>query len=73
MSVKICRFEANAHAYIFGYTGANDVTARDLQRQDGQWTQAKSFDTFCPLGPYIVTGRPPANIKVKSDVNGELR
>nr|WP_228021434.1 fumarylacetoacetate hydrolase family protein [Romeria gracilis] len=46
--------EAEAQAKIWGYTIANDVTARDLQRQDGQWTRAKGFDTFCPLGPWIV-------------------
>jgi len=45
---------AQAQAKIWGYTIANDVTARDLQRQDGQWTRAKGFDTFCPLGPWIV-------------------
>ncbi|MBW4422705.1 MAG: fumarylacetoacetate hydrolase family protein [Myxacorys californica WJT36-NPBG1] len=43
-----------AHSKIWGYTIANDVTARDLQRQDGQWTRAKGFDTFCPLGPWVV-------------------
>lgn len=43
-----------AHEYIWGYTVANDVTARDLQKRDGQWTRAKGFDTFCPLGPWIV-------------------
>ncbi|NJL87479.1 MAG: fumarylacetoacetate hydrolase family protein [Leptolyngbyaceae cyanobacterium SM1_1_3] len=48
-----CSLEA-AQSKIWGYTIANDVTARDLQRQDGQWTRAKSFDTFCPLGPWIV-------------------
>jgi 2-keto-4-pentenoate hydratase/2-oxohepta-3-ene-1,7-dioic acid hydratase in catechol pathway len=45
---------------IFGYTCADDVTARDLQRRDGQWWRAKGFDTFCPLGPYLVTGLDPA-------------
>jgi len=45
---------AEASRYIFGYTCANDVTARDLQQKDGQWTRAKSFDTFLPIGPYIV-------------------
>jgi len=46
---------------IFGYTVANDVTARDLQRSDGQWTRAKGFDTFCPLGPWIVTDVDPSD------------
>ena len=45
---------ADAEAYILGYTPVNDVTARDLQRKDGQWTRGKGFDTFCPVGPYIV-------------------
>src|SRR5580700_6591406 len=45
---------ADAQAYILGYTPVNDVTARDLQRKDGQWTRGKGFDTFCPVGPYIV-------------------
>jgi 2-keto-4-pentenoate hydratase/2-oxohepta-3-ene-1,7-dioic acid hydratase in catechol pathway len=49
-----------AQAKIWGYTVANDVTARDLQRQDGQWTRAKGFDTFCPLGPWIVREVSPA-------------
>ncbi len=62
-----------AAEYIFGYTAANDVTARDLQQKDGQWTRAKSFDTFCPLGPYIVAGPPPEQIKVALYLNGEQR
>ncbi len=48
-----------AHEVILGYTCANDVTARDLQRTDGQWGRAKGFDTFCPLGPWIVTDARP--------------
>ncbi|RJX21080.1 MAG: FAA hydrolase family protein [Desulforudis sp.] len=55
------------------YRGANDVTARNLQRQDGQWTRSKTFDTFCSFGPYIVTGRPPADIKVELYVNRHIR
>src|SRR5688572_24944636 len=47
---------ASAQQAIFGYTCANDVTARDLQRTDGQWTRAKGFDSFCPIGPWITTG-----------------
>ena len=53
-----------AGEYVFGYTCANDVTARDLQRKDGQWTRAKSFDTFLPLGPYIVTDLDPVTFQL---------
>ena len=59
--------------YVLGYTCANDVTARDLQRQDSQWTRAKGFDTFCPLGPWIVTGLDPNDLAVESRVNGQVR
>jgi 2-keto-4-pentenoate hydratase/2-oxohepta-3-ene-1,7-dioic acid hydratase in catechol pathway len=62
-----------AERYILGYTCANDVTARDLQRHDGQWTRSKSFDTFCPLGPWIVVGLDASDLGVRSYVNGELR
>jgi 2-keto-4-pentenoate hydratase/2-oxohepta-3-ene-1,7-dioic acid hydratase in catechol pathway len=58
---------------IFGYTCANDVTARDLQARDGQWTRAKGFDTFCPLGPWIETGVDPADLELSTSVNGEVR
>ena len=58
---------------ILGYTCANDVTARDLQFSDGQWTRGKGFDTFCPLGPYIVTDLDPRAVDVISRVNGEVR
>jgi 2-keto-4-pentenoate hydratase/2-oxohepta-3-ene-1,7-dioic acid hydratase in catechol pathway len=51
--------EEDASSAIFGYTLANDVTARDLQKKDGQWTRGKSFDSFCPVGPYLVTDLPP--------------
>jgi 2-keto-4-pentenoate hydratase/2-oxohepta-3-ene-1,7-dioic acid hydratase in catechol pathway len=60
-------------AYVFGYTCVNDVTARDLQRKDVQFTRAKSFDTFCPVGPWIVTGLDPTNITVTTRVNGEVK
>ena len=64
----------DASQYIFGYTAANDVTARDLQRQDGQWTRAKGFDTFCPLGPGIETELDPLEkLSVVCRVNGEVR
>jgi 2-keto-4-pentenoate hydratase/2-oxohepta-3-ene-1,7-dioic acid hydratase in catechol pathway len=64
----------NASQYILGYTAANDVTARDLQRKDGQWTRAKGFDTFCPLGPAIETELDPLErLAVICRVNGEVR
>jgi 2-keto-4-pentenoate hydratase/2-oxohepta-3-ene-1,7-dioic acid hydratase in catechol pathway len=58
---------------IFGYTCANDVTARDLQAKDGQWDRAKGFDTFCPLGPWIETDADPADLELTTVVNGEIR
>jgi 2-keto-4-pentenoate hydratase/2-oxohepta-3-ene-1,7-dioic acid hydratase in catechol pathway len=58
---------------IFGYTVANDVTARDLQRADGQWTRGKGFDTFAPVGPWIETDFDPANKAVRCFVNDEVR
>jgi len=58
---------------VFGYTCANDVTARDLQATDGQWGRAKGFDTFCPLGPWIDTDADPADLAVRCTVNGEVR
>ena len=62
-----------AHEYVFGYTIGNDVTARDLQRSDGQWARAKGFDTFCPLGPAIETDFDPAgDARVVTRVNGEV-
>jgi 2-keto-4-pentenoate hydratase/2-oxohepta-3-ene-1,7-dioic acid hydratase in catechol pathway len=60
----------DAPRHIAGYTCANDVTARDLQREDGQWTRAKSFDTFCPLGPRIVSNVDPTNLGICTRVNG---
>jgi 2-keto-4-pentenoate hydratase/2-oxohepta-3-ene-1,7-dioic acid hydratase in catechol pathway len=59
--------------YIYGYTVGNDVTARDLQRKDGQWTRSKGFDTFCPLGPWIETEFNPVDAMITCHVNGELR
>lgn len=61
-----------AHEHIFGYTVANDVTARDLQQKDGQWARAKGFDTFCPLGPVIETELDPEAF-LRTRVNGELK
>lgn len=63
--------QANQH--ILGYTIANDVTARDLQRRDGQWTRGKGFDTFCPLGPWIETEIDPVDVLITTRVNTELR
>jgi 2-keto-4-pentenoate hydratase/2-oxohepta-3-ene-1,7-dioic acid hydratase in catechol pathway len=60
-------------SYVLGYTCVNDVTARDLQRKDVQFTRAKSFDTFCPVGPYVVTGLDPADLRVETRVNGDVR
>ncbi len=59
--------------YILGFTCLNDVTARDLQKQDGQWTRAKGFDTFCPLGPVIETVLDPAATRIETYVNGQRR
>jgi len=64
---------ADALASVFGYTCGNDVTARDLQRADGQWTRAKGFDSFCPLGPWITTGVDVSDVEVRCEVNEEVR
>ena len=58
---------------FFGYTIGNDVTARDLQKTDGQWTRAKGFDTFCSFGPWIDTEFDPADAVVTCRVNGQMR
>jgi 2-keto-4-pentenoate hydratase/2-oxohepta-3-ene-1,7-dioic acid hydratase in catechol pathway len=63
----------DAGGFILGYTAANDVSARDLQRRDGQWVRAKGFDTFCPLGPAIETELDPAGLSISCKVNGEIR
>ena len=62
-----------ANDVIFGYTMANDVTSRELQKRDGQWTRAKGFDTFCPLGPWIETDFVPGNQRITTTVNGEIK
>ena len=64
---------ADALSYVLGYTIGNDVTARDLQRKDGQWSRAKGFDTFCPLGPVIETDFDPASATIETRVNGDVR
>ncbi len=70
---RICRDVSaeDASKVIFGYTIANDVTARDLQAKDGQWARAKGFDTFCPLGPWIETDLDPSNLQVSTALNDE--
>ena len=72
---RLCRDVPKERAYdvIFGYTCANDVTARDLQLKDGQWTRAKGFDTFCPLGPWMETATDPSDLGITTRVNGEVR
>lgn len=63
----------DAYKYIFGATCLNDVTARDLQKKDGQWTRAKSFDTFAPFGPFIVTDVDYNNVGIELVLNGEVK
>lgn len=65
--------EANAMASVLGYTCGNDVTARDLQKKDVQFTRAKGFDSFCPIGPWIDTEFDPSDAEVRCEVDGELR
>jgi len=77
LAVVIGRIAKNVPAeraldYVFGYTVANDVTARDLQRSDGQWARAKGFDTFCPLGPVIETDFDPASATITTRLNGTV-
>jgi len=64
---------AQAPDVILGYTCLNDVTARDLQQKDKQWTRAKSFDTFAPIGPWIATDLDPSNLKIEGILNGETK
>ena len=63
----------DAGEYIMGFTCLNDVTARDLQKRDGQWTRAKSFDTFCPVGPFIASGIDPDSLDIRLSLNGETK
>ena len=58
---------------VLGYTVGNDVTARDLQRSDGQWTRAKGFDSFCPLGPWIETDLDPADVGIRTELDGQVK
>lgn len=71
---RLCKdVEASeALSAVFGYTVANDVTARDLQRTDGQWARAKGFDTFCPLGPWIETDLDPAGQRIVTMLDGDI-
>jgi 2-keto-4-pentenoate hydratase/2-oxohepta-3-ene-1,7-dioic acid hydratase in catechol pathway len=62
-----------AQGYVYGYTVGNDVTARDLQKSDGQWTRAKGFDTFCPFGPWIDTEFDPSDAVITCRVSGQPR
>jgi len=79
LGVVIGRLARKIHAnedplsYVFGYTCVNDVTARDLQRKDVQFTRGKSFDTFCPVGPWIETDLDPTTATVQTRLNGELK
>jgi len=64
--------EKDALSYVLGYTAANDVTERDMQKRDGQWTRAKSFDTFCPLGAFLETDLDPEDVEVVGRRNGVI-
>lgn len=72
---RVCRniTPEQAEQYIFGYTAANDVTARDVQRTDKTWTRGKGFDSSCPLGPWIVTDLDVDDLAIRARVDGELR
>ncbi|HET9838531.1 MAG TPA: fumarylacetoacetate hydrolase family protein [Candidatus Angelobacter sp.] len=74
---KLCRGLRpgdDVRPYILGYTCANDVTARDLQKKDGQWTRAKGFDTFCPFGPVVTDEIDPwKGVRVETRVNGQVK
>lgn len=65
--------EEDAQEFILGYTCLNDVTARDIQKRDGQWARAKSFNTFCPVGPVIETDIDPHRLDISSRLNGETK
>jgi 2-keto-4-pentenoate hydratase/2-oxohepta-3-ene-1,7-dioic acid hydratase in catechol pathway len=72
---KLCKDvpAERAAGVIFAYTVGNDVTARDLQRRDEQWARAKGFDTFCPLGPWLETELDPADLSIRTAVNGDVK
>ena len=64
---------SDAWSVVGGYTCGNDVTARDIQKSDGQWTRGKGFQTFCPLGPWVETDFDPSDVRIKCTVNGDTR
>jgi 2-keto-4-pentenoate hydratase/2-oxohepta-3-ene-1,7-dioic acid hydratase in catechol pathway len=72
---RLCRDvpESRAMDTVLGYTCANDVTARDQQQADGQWSRAKGYDTFCPLGPWIETDLDPSDLAIRTTLNGETK
>ena len=72
---RLCRDvpESRAMEVVFGYTCANDVTARDQQKTDGQWSRAKGYDSFCPLGPWIETEVSPDDLRIATTLNGEVK
>ncbi|MGE5187313.1 MAG: fumarylacetoacetate hydrolase family protein [Acidobacteriota bacterium] len=72
---KRARRVSRAHAleHVRGFVCVNDVTVRDLQKKDGQWARAKGFDTFCPVGPKIVPGLDPSNLRIRTRVNGVIK
>jgi 2-keto-4-pentenoate hydratase/2-oxohepta-3-ene-1,7-dioic acid hydratase in catechol pathway len=71
---RLLRDGDDVRDYVLGYTCVNDVTARDLQNKDGQWSRAKGFDTFCPIGPLVVSGLDPwKGVRVQTRVNGQMR
>ncbi len=72
---KLCRNvkSGESASVIFGYTCLNDVTARDIQKSDMQWTRGKGFDTFCPIGPHIETELDAMNVSIETRLNGEVR
>ncbi len=72
---KTCRRvrRADALAYVAGYTIVNDVTVRDLQKKDGQWTRAKGFDSFCPCGPFLVDDVDPTKLRIVTRVDGVVK
>jgi len=78
LGIVIGRKAKNVHRdkaenYVFGYTCVNDVSERHIQKADGQWTRAKGFDTFAPIGPWIETEIDPGDLKIETHLNGELR
>ncbi len=72
---KRARRVAREHAldFVQGFVCVNDVSVRDLQKKDGQWARAKGFDTFCPVGPRVVPGLDPSNLRIRTRVNGVVK